>query len=87
MSTLAYICTIGGMLICFAGLILMLRRDDRRLDEAERRDAGMLLQDAQAARHLHERLQECKERMGRDCVLHAEYEFNEKHRLVPGRDK
>ena len=85
MSILAYICTIGGMLICFAGLILMLRRDDRRLDEAERRDAGMLLQDEQAARHLHERLQECKERMGRELTTHPEYEFNERHRVVTGR--
>ena len=30
--------------------------------------------------------EECRERMGRECCLHPEYQFDEKHRQVVGRE-
>ena len=60
--------------------------DTREMDEAERRNKGVLLQDETQAAELMRRYNECRERMGKDCCLHPEYEFNEKHRQVVGRE-
>lgn len=78
----------GGVLAAL-GAILFVKsviEENRKMDEAERRSKGFLVQDEQAEADLLRRAQECKERMGRHCVLHPEYEFNENHRQVVGRE-
>lgn len=79
-------CGIGITLIGFALFIRSIMTENQELAEAERRDKGMLLQDEQQAAELMRRYNECRERMGRDCCLHPEYQFNEKHRQVVGRE-
>lgn len=75
------------VVVAVVGFILAHLLDDtREMDEAERRDKGMLLQDEQQAAALLRKYNECRERMGKDCCLHPEYEFNEKHRQVVGRE-
>lgn len=79
----------GGGAICGIGFILIIKSiidDNRKMDEAERRYRGILLQDKTQAAELMRRYNECRERMGKDCCLHPEYRFNPKHRQVVGRD-
>ena len=68
------------------GLALAYWLDGEELDEAERRDKGYLLQDDQQAAALQRKYEECRERMGKECCLHPEYQFDEKHRQVVERE-
>ena len=73
--------------VAIAGFFLACLLDDvKQLDEAERRDKGQLLQDEEQAAALLRKYEECRERMGRECCLHPEYQFDEKHRQVVGRE-
>ena len=75
------------VVVAIVGFFLAHLLDDtREMDEAERRDKGLLLQDEMQAAALMRKYNECRERMGKDCCLHPEYEFNEKHRQVVGRE-
>lgn len=79
-----------GGAICGIGFVLLIKSiidDSRKMGEAERRSKGFLVQDEKAESDLLRRAQECKERMGRQCVLHPDYQFKEKHRLVTGEKK
>ena len=75
-------CVVVGI----AGFILASLLDDvTEMDEAERRDKGYLLQDDEQAAALLRKYEECRERMGRECCLHPEYKFQERHRQVVGK--
>ena len=74
------------VVVIVGGLLHYWLDDTDEMDEAERRDKGMLLQDEMQAAALLRKYEECRERMGRECCLHPEYEFNEKHRQVVGRE-
>jgi hypothetical protein len=71
----------------FGWLVSLLTRDDDDMAEAVRRSDGYLVQDEEQERELLRRYNECRERMGKDCCVHPEYQFNEKHRLVTGDKK
>lgn len=75
------------IVVCIAGYLLATLLDDtREMDEAERRDKGYLLQDEMQAAALLRKYEECRERMGKECCLHPEYKFQERHRQVVGRE-
>lgn len=77
----------AAVVVAIAGFFLACLLDDvKQLDEAERRDKGMLLQDDEQAAALLRKYEECRERMGKECCLHPEYKFDEKHRQVAGRE-
>jgi len=77
----------AAVVVAIAGFFLACLLDDvKQLDEAERRDKGMLLQDDEQAAALLRKYEECRERMGKDCCLHPEYKFQERHRQVVGRE-
>lgn len=76
-------CTVVAIIGFFLAHLL---DDTREMDEAERRHRGILLQDETQAAELMRRYNECRERMGKDCCLHPEYRFNEKHRQIVGRE-
>jgi len=76
------------VVVAIAGYLLSTLLDDtREMDEAERRDKGMLLHDEEQAAALLRKYEECRDRMGKECCVHPEYQFNEKHRLVTGDKK
>lgn len=91
MTPLFEICLIGGILVTGAGVVVILKRccnrDHGEMAEAMRRAEGTLLRDEVQEKILLQRYNECRARMGKECCVHPEYEFNEKHRIVPGRDK
>lgn len=86
LTVLAFIGSVLMIVIVGSILAIIMGGDDCEMDEAERRDKGMLLQDEMQAAALLRKYNECRERMGRDCCLHPEYEFDEKHRQVVGRE-
>lgn len=86
LTVLAFIGSVLMIVIVGSILAIIIGGDDCEMDEAERRDNGMLLQDEMQAAALLRKYNECRERMGRDCCLHPEYQFDEKHRQVVGRE-
>jgi hypothetical protein len=85
MNGIAYISAAAGGIIMVVGLLLIIRscvKDSRDDAEAVRRSNGYLVQDLAQAKALQRQLDECRERMGKECCLHPEYRFDERHQLV-----
>ena len=86
LTVLAFIGSVLMIVIVGSSIAIIMDGDDYDMDEADRRSKGLLVSDAEAERKLLEAAKKCRERMGRDCCLHHEYQFNENHRQVVGRE-